>query len=906
MDPSSLTNPSVSPPPAARARASSSVVEPLPLFPTVWTPRANPVQAVTPAHVSAENAGISEVARGAALDFQQSLDRNPSTSSPPPASRIRRRNRMITSCLECRRRKLKCDRLHPCSSCFKSKRDCLFLAPATDASSRLKRTEIKEKIGSLERGLELDAAATQCALVKQEEVGDGRSEVEEGGSSYMRGIFDAVATEDSRLPIPKDEEGLEPTPLAVQDAGYEDEADDESFDLGFRLGKMRMTDRIGGFYRPRIADELSAALGMLQVSNTPVAATRTPAIDPRPQKLSVEELHSSFDPSASYVAPRSNLLFGGAERYILADFLPTRVAADRLLQQYWQAVHPVAKIVHRPTFEKQYNDFWSSVSKGMEPTFSLQALVFAALFSAVIPMCREEISRAHSVLVGTAIRLAECMGFHRDPEEYGHGPVESHIRRMIWYQLCFLDIHTSLLQGPRHSIRREDFSTKFPVNMDDSEITTAAPGSIADAPRWTDMTFMRIRFECNELRRLLLVDRIRIEKKQISLTQVLAKIETFRKATWTKYGPLIHVPNPKPIQLAAQHMLSILMCRAYISVLHRYANSVAYHMPDRLNRIVIARGIQMIEDSIALETRPELRLWAWYQRAFNQYHVALLLLMEIWFSPMQQEADRIWRCLEYVFEISLLTSRLTGGTQSQDVFEQRNTNARLILRLLRDRMAAYRQMRRLKIPKSMVYSKGLPPIQEDTGAYTISSASQITMEELVPFFQAPNSDILMSSSAGLSNSTMEGYGQPPTGQTDSGKAMDSQVSFPFPNTCSQDIPAPSQPPNRSVPQVLVSPPVTESGTQPLRASSHESNDSGSSNLWFVSGAGLASAGAAPPIGTSGMGDFAMISPQGDNGKDATAAIDIDWDETVPLFVVNLQSLESSRAFKTYLKQEVLM
>lgn len=53
-----------------------------------------------------------------------------------------------------------------------------------------------------------------------------------------------------------DEGYLEPTPLAVQDAAYTDEADDDVEDLGFRIGRMRMGERIGGFYRPKIADEV--------------------------------------------------------------------------------------------------------------------------------------------------------------------------------------------------------------------------------------------------------------------------------------------------------------------------------------------------------------------------------------------------------------------------------------------------------------------------------------------------------------------------------------------------------------------------------------------------------------------------------------------------------------------------
>lgn len=122
-------------------------------------------------------------------------------------------------------------------------------------------------------------------------------------------------------------------------------------------------------------------------------------------------------------------------------------------------------------------------------------------------MCRDEISRAHSALVGAAIRLAECMGFHRDPSEYGHPPVETHVRRLIWYQLCFLDIRTSEVQGPRVYIRREDYSTKFPLNLDDQDFSNAKTNN---ADRWTDMTFSRIRFECQEMLRICFVDRIRL------------------------------------------------------------------------------------------------------------------------------------------------------------------------------------------------------------------------------------------------------------------------------------------------------------------------------------------------------------------------------------------------------------
>jgi hypothetical protein len=130
------------------------------------------------------------------------------------------------------------------------------------------------------------------------------------------------------------------------------------------------------------------------------------------------------------------------------------------------------------------------------------------------------VSRAHSVLLGAAIRMAECMGLHRDGEAYGMNPLETHVRRLIWHQLCFLDIRTCEAQGPRPTIRRDDFDTKLPLNIDDIDVHASGKPPIW-THRWTDATFSLIRFEINEMMRTIWVDRPRIERRKISLTAVL-------------------------------------------------------------------------------------------------------------------------------------------------------------------------------------------------------------------------------------------------------------------------------------------------------------------------------------------------------------------------------------------------
>lgn len=168
---------------------------------------------------------------------------------------IRRRMRMITSCLECRRRKLKCNKSNPCTNCLKFSRDCLYLGPQLDEASQLRLTEIKEKVGSLERQLERDVAKSGGAGG-----GAAAGAARHGGGGFFpqRILADDVEGEFD------EERDLEITPMVALDLTYEDDADgpDDIMDLGVQVGKMRLTEKIGGLNRPRISEEVRAAISL--------------------------------------------------------------------------------------------------------------------------------------------------------------------------------------------------------------------------------------------------------------------------------------------------------------------------------------------------------------------------------------------------------------------------------------------------------------------------------------------------------------------------------------------------------------------------------------------------------------------------------------------------------------------
>ena len=102
---------------------------------------------------------------------------------------------------------------------------------------------------------------------------------------------------------------------------------------------------------------------------------------------------------------------------------------------------------------------------------------------------------------------------------------------------------------------------------------------------------------------------------------------------------------------------------------------------------MLASGTTTLEMAILLETEPELKPWAWYGGALNQYHTAFLLLMEVFTHPYRAGADRMWTCLDYVFEC--------------DPAEPRASKGKKILSELHQKTAIYHSLRGMRAPVGM-------------------------------------------------------------------------------------------------------------------------------------------------------------------------------------------------------------
>ncbi|KAJ8107840.1 hypothetical protein OPT61_g8587 [Boeremia exigua] len=805
--------------------------------------------------------------------------------------RVRRRNRIISSCLECRRRKLKCDKEQPCANCVKASRQCLFISPSYDAAAQARLAEVKEKMGILEKSLEDGIAQRKAHSISPP------ANHESGPVLREEGQYSGEEEEE-------DIKDLKSSEFVTEDAAYyeDEEGDDDIVDLGVALGKLRITGRIGGLVRPRFSDELGQTLDEL------------PKKEQSPNVFTVGAMDWMM-PSNDYIAPSSSFFFTpGAERTTLMNYLPARVLVDKLMLQYWQAVHVVARTVHRPSFERHYEKFWKSVSSGIEPRNSFQAVVFAALLSAVIsmsnervlsefgvdkqglvdnfreateaalsranllsttkletlqafvmyliPLCRAEVSRAHSALTGTCIRLAECMGLHKDPSAYSTSPIECQVRRLIWHQICFLDLRTCEATGPRPQVRPDDFDTRLPLNIDDVDLDRAEYGDQSvdvtnDRTHFTDMTITRIRFECYDVHRYLWVERPKLERKakegerKVTISFLLARIQSFRASMEKKYLPMLS--KTSPLHALASQIYSILSNRLYVHILQKYMSTDRHRMPDRLRQIVLSAAILILENSQNVEQQPVFAIWAWYVGALHQYHTALLLLSELYAQPCEPEAEqRAWRVLDFVFELS------PEATNQE--------KARAVLEELTNKMQVYASVKRWRAPKDMPQAARTPTpgYQEQQQA-----AEQRARQRSV---QTPSSSV---SPPGVQTSpTQQPQQSPSLPRRQDRRSGSSSMAFPgaMPHTDwgTFDIPPPA--PISTFQQPLTSsdaypvpdhPPATSpSHFSPPRMVSQGSDFAGMTSSYLTPGYGAPTGIAASPL---------------------DALKDIDWNEIDQLF-----------------------
>lgn len=595
------------------------------------------------------------------------------------------------SCVTCRKRKVKCDKLHPCSNCNKAHIPCIFPSPGRAPRKSRKIGESRDK-ELLERLRRLEGVVKGLGVDMPDglkDLGDDTNKTDESGQvSRARSGSADVGIESSNTSSghpgstrQNSEADFRGTKLRMVEESQPGRVENKFGRLVINDGKSRY---VNNSFWANLSNEVEDLKGILNQSSD-------------------EEDNPTSSPGSSMQVPSAHhgFIFGFSSQNV--DLLSLHPLPGQIAV-YWNIfkdrVDPLAKVLHIPTLEPTvlqsaatlnnlprgfecllFTIYYCAVTSlntqdcvsqlGEEKPVLLaryrfaieQALaranfltteeivVLQAFVLFLICLRRNNDARVIWTLTGLVVRIAQTIGIHRDGTHFGLKPFEVEMRRRLWWQVCILDTRASEDHGCDPTILEQSFDTKMPLNINDADITPDMKEFPPDRQGCTDMSFCLLRFEvANYFRRINYVppgnpkscgeyfSAVTLEEKEKWIAECHQKIEE-------RY--LKHCDMTVPLYWVTATVARLMMSKMWLMVYHPFQRqdggaTLSNETKDKL----FITSLENMEYSLLLETEARTMKWGWLFRTYVQWHALAFMLSELCYRTTGDMVERAWAAVE--------------------------------------------------------------------------------------------------------------------------------------------------------------------------------------------------------------------------------------------------------------------
>lgn len=343
-----------------------------------------------------------------------------------------------------------------------------------------------------------------------------------------------------------------------------------------RIGRLSVTERIGGQLRANIVQVLDAVL--------------------RQRTYELEQIDSYSAPVVAWFKPHAILPVGQLLSSTISpsnDFVCSDIQQQALIDRFFIAVHPVCHVVSRCDLQNSDPLTWAlrsamyfaaSASMG---TYQCQKLftmtkeslmrklkasaesalskadllscmdlrVFQALLIYLTPQMTSEISRSFSIFLATITRHFQIAGFDQDSAQ--DSELERQTKRHIWQHLLFLNIRAVEGVGPERTLI-DDRTSQLPVLDSDSSMVAI------------------IRYECYRIHRFIFTEREKVSAGQAHWSTLLEMVEQKISDVRARYISLLddNIPLQKYARLVGELLLHRCETMVLIAFQHKWRNTM--------------------------------------------------------------------------------------------------------------------------------------------------------------------------------------------------------------------------------------------------------------------------------------------------------------------------------------------
>ena len=583
------------------------------------------------------------------------------------------------SCITCRKRKVKCDKRHPCSNCNRAAIECVFPGPgrAPRRSRKPPDTELLARLRRLEGVVQ----------------------------SLGKGIDEEVENTNESVEVPKVEfEPLQPN--GMENFNAKDVKPPKDCAIVGPYDPNRVHGEIGG---------LNKEFGRLKVENGKSRYVSNKFWNSLSEEVAEmrDILDDDTEDEEDYPSPGSGSSASANHQGFIFSFSSTILSLRNFhpvpeqIPIYWGIfkanVDPVIKLLHIPHYENLVFQASSNLDHISKP---IEVLMFTIYFAAITTLSADDCIRQLGLekqaalrkyrfaveqalaragflntqelvvlqsmllfltcvrrsddtryvwtLTGLLIRLAQGLGIHRDGQQFGLSPFETEMRRRLWWQISSLDTRASEDQGTDPSIVEQSFDTKFPLNINDEDFDPRTKETPKEHEGATEMTFDLIRYSMGiTVRRLSYAPpgagRCRTMNARLSTEDKERMIDDLHQYLEKKF--LRHCDMSVPLHWVAATVARLILAKMWLVVHHPFSRSDAgAGLPQETKNRLFSTSLEVIQFSRLLETETTTLKWGWLFRTYIQWHAIAFVISQLCTRTLGPEVDKAWVVIEGVFD----------------------------------------------------------------------------------------------------------------------------------------------------------------------------------------------------------------------------------------------------------------
>ncbi|KAF2490806.1 hypothetical protein BU16DRAFT_135299 [Lophium mytilinum] len=455
----------------------------------------------------------------------------------------RKRPRPVVSCLRCREKKLKCDRIAPCDNCVKAQcsNDCTFK----------QFPPVKPKPDAVQANPQRPASSLPA-----------------GGSVSVDDLHQRVAKLEALISLrPASMQSTTESSPAATNITSQPSAASPRLDLGTLVVKGSRSRYHGQNDRVTLLNQFAEVkdfINGISKDQHVTALVKQVQFLQRKAQPKITSPNAESDPEFSLALLK------------LREFLPPKSTCDRLVDIYCSYFERTMRILHIPTFLRQYHQIWSNTdpelcrsSYTLPQVTAVLAMGYAMddqtppnedsshgsyLKHAAVDLTQawiDDLGRKHrtelptiqvEVLLllarslrqlppeklwsstGALVRSAMVIGLHMDPSKVRDiSPFYAEMRRRLWATVVEMDLQASINAGMPIVAPDVDFTSLVPLNIDDSDFDSTSTELPIGKPLsvMTD-TLAQVYLASCLPQRIKLMTLVQSTSKQLALAEVAA------------------------------------------------------------------------------------------------------------------------------------------------------------------------------------------------------------------------------------------------------------------------------------------------------------------------------------------------------------------------------------------------